>query len=196
MCLDDNNTVVPPPSAEESELRGMALDIGRQERDLQKRMFPYVMDAAGYRFNPQTGYMERKPYESPTSAALETSLARQEAQKREALSRRLGSDYETTSTPGIQAMAALSESQEMLRDESRRQGMGLASDIQSRNFAQLQGLSDPGIGLMGALTGAQQPYNIDRQYAMQGSLANQQQQNSLWNALGMAGGMIGYGLLT
>jgi hypothetical protein len=191
--------ITVPPSAEELELQRMQLDLARQEQGLQKTMFPYLMDQMGYKFNQDTGYMEKKSLEGTVSPGLEKGLARQENVTREGLSRQLGSGYET-STPGIQSITSLRESQEMQREESRRGNLAIQSDIQQRGYNQLQGLSGPGTQLIGALSGPIQSYQAQR-----GLLANenmfyaqqkQQEQSALYGAIGQGIGMIGYGLLS
>ncbi len=192
MCFDDNSTYTPPPSAEESELRGQQLKLAREQAKLQSQLTPMLMDIMGYTMDEETGKVKKTggEFEGTVSPAMERGLARQEKQVRESLSRKGGPDYEL-STPGIQGLTSLRESQELQREESRRGSIALQSDIQNRRFAQGLGLAQPGNQLLSALSGTLVPYQQDRS-AQQEQLNRQSQDDSaFWQGVGN----IGYGIL-
>ena len=191
MCLDSDGNYTPPPSAEESNLKQLQYNIAQQEAALNTKLAPMLMNIMGYRLNPDTGVLEQKrAFEPSTGPALEKNLAAQEAQAREALSRRLGPGYET-STPGIQSLTKLRESQELQREEARRASLSLASDIQNRQFGQALQLTTPGSQLLGSLSGVIQPYQAERAALAQQNLYNQQQQNNALSSIAQ----LGYGIV-
>jgi hypothetical protein len=138
--------------------------------------------------------------ELPISPAMEKELSGQRRQMEEALSQRLGSDWQAT-TAGQQAMSSFDERAGLMREESRRGqlegGMGLAlmqqgalGDVGNRQYQKTSGFSGNRGGLFQMAQAAQHPYQQQRQMYYQGRL-----QSSQNRAQQRAGLMSGFGSL-
>ena len=173
---DDWSSIVPM-SQDEQDLTDAQIKLTQDIADLDEWMQPYLLDIMGYEFNEQTGQMDKKAgdelvtgYEARIEAALrgddtknlalERDLAREKAQSREEMSRRLGGSGYLQSTAGIQSEAMRVEGAGIRRDQSRRQDLtqfgnllsqrksGLLAEQQT-GYSQMQGLLDPKMQLLG-----------------------------------------------
>lgn len=154
-----------------------------------------------------TQYTERQKKalsgDLPISPALEKDLAEQEKNIKENLSRRLGTDWET-STPGILAMSDFKKRADLLREESRRgqlstgegllaSRLGYLTGSQGQQYGQLQNTGARSYGLInayGQALNAYQPYR-QMQYGinMQNAVNEASLLSSLFQAAGYVGGM-------
>ena len=93
----------------------------RKANETEKRSFMTDTEAKEYDIYLQQLERQKKAMagELPISPALERELTDWDAQTKESLSRKLGTNYDAT-TPGIQSLARLQERTGLLREEARR----------------------------------------------------------------------------
>ena len=156
----------PAPTEQELALQQMQLDLLTQQGEEAELMRPYILQSMGLKdvggelvqmseeeYIAGLSELEQGQYditkqqqerlamayagELPVSPSLEKSLGQQETQLSEALSQRLGPDWQTT-TAGQQAMGELKERSELLREETRRGEISSGSGALLSNLGQLQ----------------------------------------------------------
>ena len=140
--------------------------------------------------------------ELPISPAMEESLAKQKQQMTEALSQRLGPNWQTT-TSGQQAMASFDEGAEGLREQARQgvisgesgmlQGnldyLGDTSALQTTAYAGMPGASQGLLAGYGGLAGQMSQQRAQQaQYGMMAHQASQQRRASSSAGFGAAAG--------
>ncbi len=134
----------------------------------------------------------------PVSTALENDITEREGTLRETLSRKLGSDYET-STPGIQALSEFGKKADELREASRKDEinsgtalslnqMGFLETSKNNTASQWSNLPSRYTSLINNSSNAQQPYATDRSMQFKASMSNAQNTQSGNNQLMAAGG--------
>ena len=230
----------PKPTEQEVALQQMQLDILTQQQKETELMEPYLLESMGYRKDEEGNIVkmtEEEQYtamdtleqgqyditmqqqerqamayagELPISPAMESNIQKQEKQLAEALSQRLGPDWQTT-TSGQQAMSELKQSSELLREEARRGeissggGALLANEGYLQSAGALKGYEAtafPGRtgGLFAGAGQAMYPYQAQRQgqygadmYSAQSRAASQA---GLMSGIGslFGAGMGAYGL--
>lgn len=221
---------VPGPSAEEVALQKEQLSILKQQRAEQQLLAPILYKQAGLQptLDAQgnvTGFSEipdpnadlRKSVEGqllkrsqaalagdlPIDPALTRELDLQKNITMEDLRKQLGPGF-STSTPGIEALRNLSESQTNLRESARRGDITLAESLgvarSSSNDANLNNFITRLLGINQsplATTGAANPIlalmQQNRSLGLQASAANAGNTTGLFgsliNAAGFAGGI-------
>jgi len=207
----------PKPTAQEIELQQMQLDqIKRQEAD-QELFRPFMLEQMGFE-QSQDGTITKLPEdevtrlmkerqlaalrgELPVSPALEHSFDQREDVLEETLSRRLGRDYEST-TSGIQALRGFQQNKDLVLEEARR---GMLPTTQQLLMGQ-QGLQTGGMQQLSPYSQGNtsqdfmaglDPYQKQRQAVFQASIANAQNEaQSSAGLLGMVGTLGGAALGT
>lgn len=204
----------------EQELKKMQYEDILQSRKDAELLRPIELESLGYRQLPD-GTLEKIPvikdpleqayYENalkaakgelPVSPALEASLAQEEAALAEDLSRRLGPNWKA-STSGIQSMGELRKRGDLVREESRRgmmtagegllsSRMGLLSDVNQRKYTNTQDWGLPRYQTQAGLySSAYQPYQFDRNMALQQQGIRSQDRAGKMGLLGTLAGTAG-----
>jgi hypothetical protein len=223
---------VPGPSEEERSLQREQLAILREQRAEQAALQPFLLARLGFRkgeggeFVPLTeeerlerlSPSERQLQEVqelqgerllsalrgelPVDPALEENLQTEEVRLRERLSRRLGPEFEQT-TSGIRALSEFQKRAESLRSGARRGEIGVGTGlllsqlgglggIQQQRFGQLGAFGERGAGLFGRFGQAQQPFQQQRGLQFQAAQAGAQQRQGFLGGVGqLAGTLLG-----
>lgn len=238
-CKGGTTVQAPQPTAEEIALQKEQLNILRQQRAETEQMRPYVLSGMGLVEEDGTlrymtederlagmSELEQQQYdiarqqqerlsqayagELPISPAMESELQKQEQQMTEALSQRLGSNWQQT-TAGQQAMVEFQKNAGLLREEARRGAMtteggmllsnlGYLGNTQGMQTSQAAQYPSRTAGLFGSYGALQAPYRQQRQMEFQAAIQNarsrSQSQAGLMGGLGqLAGaGMQAYGM--
>lgn len=189
----------------------------RKATETERRSFMTDTESKEYDLYLQQLERQRKALagELPVSPALERELSDWDAEQKEALTRRLGTGY-MTSTPGIQSMERQNERTGLLREEARRGEISAGSsrvldwrnalnnqNVQTLNTYGAMPMRTSGLltGYQGALVPYTQQSSInaanDRQAAILADQAywnrqNQkaQQNQSKWSTIGTIGGYL------
>lgn len=208
----------------EEELKKMQYEDALQARKDASMLRPIELEALGYKQLPD-GTLEKIPvvqdelsklyYENaikaakgelPVSPALEADLTQQKNALAENLSRRLGSNWQT-STPGIQSLSEFDKRAGLLREEARRgqmttgesllsSRMGYLTDQNQQNYNQTQNWNLPRYQVSsGMYSNAMQPYQFNREMQYQSDYNNKmiksQDRAGMMGLLGQGVGTVG-----
>lgn len=224
----------PAPTEQELALQQMQLDLLTRQGEEAELMRPYILQSMGLKdvdgeliqmseeeryaamnqleqgqYDLTTQQQERQAMayagELPLSPGMESSLQKQEAQLAEVLSRRLGPDWQTT-TSGQQAMGELRERTELLREEARRGEISSGGGALLANLGQLQSagalesakaMQFPGRtgGLFAGAGQAMAPYQMQRQGMFNADMYRAQSRaSSQAGLMGGIGSLLGAGM--
>lgn len=141
----------------------------------------------------------------PISPAMEKELAQQKGITEEGLRRRLGSNW-NLSTSGIQSMGDFNTNAELAREEARRgqitsgEGIllarqGFGSGLTQQNYQNYTGYPQSTLGISSGLVNATQPYlnyaNMQNQANIANAQAANQSRSGLMSGLGTMAGLAG-----
>lgn len=220
--FDGPDVSYPEPTPEERELMGIQTKIAKQKFSDYQLLRPIIFQRLGYKLaggklvkmtteemlNQMTP-LERLEYENaklllerqqkaikgelPVSPALERAIEKQGRVLAETMSRKLGSNWETT-TAGIQAKRKFEESAELMREQVRKgemSGAGAAALAllnatradSAYTFGALNQLGNPAL-VMNLTSQAIAPYAEQRANEFKSRLVEAEQQTSVLGALG------------
>jgi len=182
---DDSGKIVKMP--EDERLASMTEDQ-RQQYELAKLASEQAMKAL--------------KGELPLSQAVEQEIAKQRGDLETYMASKLGPNWRQ-STPGIQALAEFESKANALREDymhgrqaslssiglSERQGLSSLLGQQAGTMQMPFSLSG---GVMGSVSQAMQPYQLQRQMEFQAGMANANRGSALWGGLGS---LLGTGLM-
>jgi len=141
----------------------------------------------------------------PIDPGLETQLNQQQSAMTQELSNRLGANWQT-STAGQQGMANFLQMRNAAEEQARQgmmgtaQGMlgnmaGITQGTAQQQYAGMQGLGNPQMGLFSAYGNAMQPYQYYSGLQNQANMQNATNQAGLISSgMGMLGTIGGFGL--
>lgn len=114
--------------------------VYRQQTEKERYAQMTTLERGQYGLTLQAQQRQRRAYagQLPISPALEASLGKQETQIVEALSQRLGTNWQLT-TPGQQAMGAFRQRADLVREEARRGEMSTQGGLLLANLGYLGG---------------------------------------------------------
>jgi hypothetical protein len=220
----------PTPTPEEIELQKLQLELLQQQKAEYGEMKPFILRSMGLRIDADGSIVkmteeerlaemteaERNQYELALkgqerqarayegdldiSPALEKGLSGQKTKIEEALSRRLGPNWQLT-TAGQQAMGGFEERASLVREEARQSviaggsgnalaSLGYLSDVGTKQYGQAGGFPGRTGGLFSGAGQAMQPYQQQR--SMQ---YNAMMHNAMMRSQSRSGLMGGFGSL-